>query len=118
MPAFADHPDCDFAGRPETCHALRTGCRRYCELIRAGRDDYRALVRRLTLGEPEPARPVGPPVDLQLLRERAEAETCQRLINCLCGPTARCERDDTPTDWNRCLDCVRSGEHSPRGDER
>jgi hypothetical protein len=87
MPGFTDCPGCEFADRPETCHALATGCTRFCTLIQVlGREDYRGLIHRKTLGLPEPSPPAATD------RLAIAIELCDfRYSSCGClGKPARC----------------------------
>lgn len=96
-------PACPFRLWPVQCHASRTGHRRYCDLLAAGRTDYANLIERETLKtqpKPEPPPRVISPQALSarvLIRALADRRNCPSFTRDPgCGCTGECGREGRP----------------------
>ena len=125
MPGLPDCRVCDFANRPEECHALRVKVPRLCQLIEMGRCDYRRQVWGLSTIVPAPfACPEPEPVVLPTVSEPpavphtvtdtvppaitfavAKCEHRTQQPNCGCAGKWRCERDQADVTWPQCIAC-------------
>lgn len=129
MPGFPDCKGCDFANRPETCHAVASGHKRYCQLVEDGRCDYRALIWERTTDTPRPfdcpdhtppsptiTRDTSGPVPLVFAPSSDGVPTeisfavvkCPHRTkepNCGCAGKWRCSRDDADVTFQQCVQC-------------
>lgn len=121
---------CEFRDRPETCHALASGHRRFCDLVTKGVPGYRELVRRRTLDEPSrPAMARSSVAAAAMPTRPSAAESKRRLTlvkgcphfekatNCGCGVN-RCligkgRKGDGLVSLTECLECVSQANPPP-----
>lgn len=85
---------CEFKRWPARCHAAETGHRRLCDLAHdLGREDYRDLISRLTLGSQPPE--THQPADAAKLMRVSTCLHRRSDCNCLDKP-AYCHKGITP----------------------
>lgn len=125
MPGFEDCQACEFRDRPETCHAMKKGNRRWCELAHSlDRGDYRQKIHDLTLeivpkqiehpGVVGTVSPVPPPPPAQQARTAFRINRClvrePLRLSCGCNK-ALCHRSGTPLEvsYGQCVACVDPG---------
>lgn len=129
MPGLPDHPECDFAVRPELCHAAAGPHPRFCHHIRNGSCAHRSYVWRATTPEPAPfdcpadepgpppvsAPPQPPPVVVHTQTPTVPLAVSLAVVNCPsrgapieCGCAAErryCGETLDVMTWDGCVAC-------------